>query len=365
MLSRSILTCLVCIAAQSLFYTARAQYLPELHPTERRAVEAGQSLLVDWSAPVMNDIGAQFGCELWYIFRADATAHRMFAVYEGDDPEKCYNTDFTEYEVVSAVSGQAAADYTIDGGQMYIGVGRCSQGKVGDALSNQVSAQQVEWDVLCTFVRGEDGARLLDLVGAQRKFITDLYALDLTNDGLLDLACASSWGFSGGGGLDFVTVMPDGSFRQLWESASASRWLDYPPLIESTLPCASTAASVHDFDGNGSWEIETQQYLDYGGGMGSYTYNVLHTFDPVSGGCLPCTDEYPELFEEQRRFYEAFAQALAACEESPEPFKRQIGEYEQLVWEYGGMQYRISGFRITADDVRRLLQSWDEYAEKD
>jgi len=315
-----------------------------------------EGLLVDWKASTMREIGAELNCDLWYGFRADAGKRRMFAVYEGDDPEKCYNSDVTEFEVVSEVAGSAASDYLIDGKPLYIGVGRCSSGQVGSEL--------VEWDVLCSFSKAEDGAaQLYDLLGAQRKFITDLYALDLTNDGLLDLACVSSWGVSGGGGIDFVTVEPDGTFRQLWQSDTSSRWLDYPPIIESTIESAYAACSVHDFDANGIWEIETQQFLDYSGGMGSYVYSVLYTFDSQTGRCYACTDDFPALYMDQRQFYEAFAQALADCEANPAPFRKQVGDYEQLVWEFEGKDYLISGFEIEPADVRKLLQSWDEYQE--
>jgi hypothetical protein len=348
---------LTCFVVLGWLGVARAQYFPQMHPTERRAVSDEQALLVHWDNAAMAELSAALDCEMWYSFRADGNARRLFAVYEGEDPEKCYNSDVTEYEVACELEGPAAATYLMDGKPLYIGVGRLSNGNIG--------SERVEWDVLCTFVWETGGAaRLLDLIGAQRKFITDLYALDLTNDGLLELACVSSWGVSGGGGIDFVTLEPDGTFRQLWQSDTTSRWLDYPPIIESTIESAYAACSVHDFDGNGTWEVETQQFLDYGGGMGSYVYNVLYTFDPQSGMCYACTDDFPALYMDQRQFYEALAQALADCEANPEPFKRQVGEYEQLIWKYRGRDYMLSQFAIESQDVQELLKSWDEYQEQ-
>jgi len=359
--------CLTCFVVLAWLGVARAQYFPEMHPTERQAVSDDERLLVPWDDPVLSGIGPEGSCELWYVFRADAGERRVFAVYEGDDPEKCYNSDITEYEVVAELPESAATDYRIDGRPLYIGVGRYRNKEVSGEQTGKVEGL-IEWDVLCSFVRDEDGAsRLIDIAGAQRWFITNLYALDLTNDGLLDLACVSSWGVSGGGGIDFVTLEPDGTFRQLWQSDTNSRWLDYPPIIESTVESASaySACSVHDFDGNGIWEIETQQFLDYGGGMGSYVYNVLYTFDPQTGRCYACTDDFPALYSDQRQFYEALAQALAACEANPEPFKRQIGDREQLIWEYKGQDYMLSQFAIESRDVLELLKSWDEYEERD
>lgn len=358
---RAVVTCLTCIAVLGWLGVARAQYFPEMHPTERQAVSDEDRLLVPWDDPVITGIGAEGSCDLWYVFRADGGERRVFAVYEGDDPEKCYNSDITEYEVVAELAGLAATDYQLDGRPLYIGVGRY-RSREGRDEQTEKAEDLIEWDVLCTFISDDNGAkRIIDIVGAQRWFITNLYALDLTNDGLLDLACVSSWGASSGGGIDFVTLLPDGKFRQLWQSDTNSRWLDYPPIIESTIESAYSACSVHDFDGNGIWEVETQQFLDYGGGMGSYTFNVLYSFDPLTGKSYACTDEFPELFADQRLFYEAFAQALISCEADPVPFRKQIDENEQLVWEYQGKKYLISGFEIEPADVRELLQSWDEY----
>lgn len=351
---------------------SRAQYFPAMPPTKCAEVHGSEITLRRHAALASDTYLKAHGYRIEYYFRADATRYRVlsytpeayqlhpqqYLAKHGGSTSSLTSGRLKEQRIVSRRRTWSATDYMHGGLPINVGIGK-SAGKDG--------GKDGEWAAVLSFTINSDGAvHTLDIRSCAEEQLLRLYTLDLTRDGLLDLVCATSAGVSGGGAVDLIELLPDGRFRDLWHDpkAAGARKGGYPPWILSSLRSGYALCTLHDYNGNGVWEIETRQYISYEGAEGTYTYNMLHTYSWRSHKWYPCTSSYPRRFAGQQRFYAAVLYAMTKLHFDDKHNEGAGNAEVPYSWKYRGRRYRVDYMPVdSVDGIRRLLGHWDDYPQ--
>jgi hypothetical protein len=174
----------------------------------------------------------------------------------------------------------AEPSYNFDGRQVCIGMGQ--------ALDPD--ADSFEWSplfVLSFALDSQSGqAELLARHELGAPYSEGIYALDLIQDGVVELVVPWATGVAGGGGVDVIAVVPTGGL------AGFSGPDGDPGATGSSFYTASGAFNLLDYNGDGDWEIETS-YPPFAAAF-AYYYPTLYSFDRASWRFIPAETTMPE-----------------------------------------------------------------------
>jgi hypothetical protein len=165
-----------------------------------------------------------------------------------------------------------------------------------------------------------------------------VYALDLSSDGVVDIACSLFGGASSGGGVALLSVDPAGKlhpFRfdpQPGEADSAFGY--FRPL---------------DLEQDGSWQIELcdRPLLFTASGLNAYD---LLTYDPARGAWVDGSAGFPAYDKEQVAFYRELTGILTRANDDQSLLQR-VGTDACLPVD--GLLYRVGYY----DPGNNLLQN--------
>lgn len=326
--------CTLILATLGPMSRVAAQYLYELPPAfKTNSVDMADALALNNEDALWSKLAAATKLELNGAFLLEAGMKRRYRLGYASD-----GVIMMEEELIVPLNpnySPAPVDeiaYTFAGCKLYIACGH---------------AGVKDWDPLivtcCMVLDGEVTELARHECGAN--YAVEIYALDVTHDGIIELVIPWMTGVGGGGGIDVFSVLMTGGFSGYG-----------PELKPMTLYSYIGSMQLVDVNGDSSWELQTW-YPILPSVMG-YMFSELYTYDPSALKWVDGSHLKPGFFSDQLDFYRELNSHVERLALEP-------GEYHQNAeWiKYGcfidGGLYSLDGF-LTGED-----NTVDEYMAKE
>lgn len=327
---RMITTVLAACAALALILgasqPAAAQYFYELPVAfETAPVGAGDALAVQSNSPLWRELASATGLELQGAFRVEAGMQRRFMLgYGGDETPRMDEERIIPLDPDYAPAPLDDIAYTFAGYELYIACGHTGA-KGWDPLV--VTCCMVGGGEVTELARHECGAN----------YAIEIYAMDITHDGVVELVIPWMTGVGGGGGIDVFTVLMTGGFS------------GYGPELEP-LSLYSYIGSMQlvDVNGDGSWEIQT--WFPVLPSVMGYMFSELYAYDAADWDWVDGSHLYPWFVDDQLEFYEQLYGHVQRLAEDPDNYL-QHAEWITYGCEIDGVLYSLDGFLDGGDEV--------------
>ena len=267
---------------------------------------------------------AAAGRELVCAIRLEPGMQRYLEMsldYQGARPA------FREFEVVSTRrTGPRNADpvsYDFEQGSVLLGL------SVSDAGTES-------WEALAlhSFWVDPDGSlQYLQEHRAGGAYSPGVYILDLTGDGVLEVAMPWATGVAAGGAVDVLAIVPTGGLAYFGsgEDYSSSYYSQWGEL------------NLLDYDSDGDWELELF-YPVFHPNTGFSGANLLQ-FSWDDWEWLLAGSEWPEYYAPQYEFYASLLDHLHRMEQDPGSYLASApGEPVEYACEIGGGQVSLTMF---------------------
>lgn len=296
---------------------AYAQYSTETPKGYKLAVPAaGSELGVSHTSAIWQAAQECSGIELQAMFLAKPGMQRFFEVERGE------GVTVREHAISSLKSASRtppATDYLIEGKRIYIAFGVSNSDGYADC-------------VVASFLSDGSSVEELDRFSLGAEYCAGVYALDLTNDGVVDLAVPYATGAGGGGGIEVRTIVPTGGLA----------WFGNDEL-DSTLFSQTGFINLLDFDGDGDWEIETSTPVLCS--ACGYQWGDLYTFDSEANNWEIDMPKFAAYYKPERDFYSQLNAAVQKLAASPSSMAYNGKAVEaKYVTQIGGKWYGLDVF---------------------
>ena len=216
--------------------------------------------------------------------------------------------------------------YATEAGQVCLGVGIAYEG-------------DNEWGLglLVSYLRHADGSYTeVSRHELGHEYIGGVFVLDANNDGLLNVIASWMTGAGAGGGVDLLTVQPDGSFSYFGDDSD-------PDNFASELWSAHGTVELTDYDNDGDWELQLTYPLFFS--AAGYYYRDIVSFDPATNQWAYDADFAPEYYAAQDHFYEELYEKVQALVANPQKFHHETDDYyRQYTCTIDGEEYSLVPF---------------------
>ncbi len=216
--------------------------------------------------------------------------------------------------------------YNTAHGQVFIGVGIVYEG-------------DNEWGLglVSSYLKRADGSfREVSRHELGHEYIGRVFVLDANNDGLLDVIASWMTGAGAGGGVDLLTVHPDGSFSYFGDPAD-------PADYSSQLWSAHGMVELTDYDNNGDWELQLIFPLFFS--AAGYYYRDIVSFDRKQNAWAWDPDFAPDYYTAQDHFYEQLYHVVQDLVTNPAKYHHDTDDYyQQFTCTIDGESYSLVPF---------------------
>jgi hypothetical protein len=216
--------------------------------------------------------------------------------------------------------------YANAGGQVYLGLGIAYE-------------DDNEWGLglLVSYLQRPDGSfREIARHELGHEYIGSVFVLDANNDGLLNVIASWMTGAGAGGGVDLLTVQPDGSFSYFGDSSD-------PDNFASQLWSAHGSVELMDYDNDGDWELQLTYPLFFS--AAGYSYRDIVSFDVATNQWAYDADFAPEYYAAQDHFYAQLYMQVKALVANPARFHHNTDDYYmQYTCTIDGEEYSLVPF---------------------
>jgi hypothetical protein len=233
-----------------------------------------------------------------------------------------------------------ATDYLIEGQPIYVAFGESDSDGYNDC-------------VVASFLSDGSSVEELDRFNLGADYCAGVYALDLTNDGVVDLAVPYATGAGGGGGVEVRSIVPTGGLA----------WFGNDEL-DSTLFSQTGSINLMDFDGDGDWEIETSTPVLCS--ACGYQWGDLYTFDSEANNWEIDMPKFAAYYKPQQDFYRQLNTAVQVLAASPASLLNKNKSFEaKYATQIGGKWYGLDVFmdggradRTWVSQLASLVDGW-------
>lgn len=200
--------------------------------------------------------------------------------------------------------------YLTEAGQVFIGIGIAYEG-------------DNEWGLglLVSYLQCPDGSfREVSRHELGHEYIGSVFVLDANNDGQLDVIASWMTGAGAGGGVDLLTVDPEGSFSYFGDDSD-------PEDFASSLWSAHGMVELIDYDNDGDWELQTAFPLFFS--AAGYYYRDIVSFNEATRQWAWDPDFAPDYYVAQDHFYAQLYEMVKELVANPEKFHHESDDYYQ------------------------------------
>jgi hypothetical protein len=183
--------------------------------------------------------------------------------------------------------------------------------------------------------------------------LLDIYVLDMTGDGKLELAI--HWCGASSEGLLVYTLEPDGHLTPAVLEGSADGpgffWAHYHEPV------------IVDFDGDGRWEVEVHDWYQ-GAHDRTYWCSLLWSFDPARGVWVIDHDKFSDYYQPQAHVYQGLLDALNDASNNLDKYRHvRAGLQAKYACQIDGHWYPLDPFINNGEVMDYYLDEIDGLAD--